>query len=582
MQNYFAHIIRLWYSKEKCRRPAPMSEKSFFDILFYTDRDAQCREVFYGDPDTEKIYSLLFNNWIHEKRHITSVLPISLKDTEGSFIWDGDSFLFKKLSGPKGGFYYLLLKEDYQIDLYRQTLNHLTQGVQIYDRNGYAVFFNQTSRKISQIPSSLDVQGKHLLDLFALDEEVSTTMTALRTQAPVINRVDHFRTSAGISILSANTAYPLKRGKQIIGAAAFEQTRDIVGACKESMIATEQALNGFKNNVPATRFSGYSFENVIGHGKALQEAVSIAKKIAPQNNSVLLVGETGTGKEIFAQSIHRSSKRSQKKFVALNCAAIPDSLIESMLFGTQKGSFTGSENRPGFFEEAQGGTLFLDELNSMSLSMQSKILRALQENSFRRVGGQKDISMDVRIISSCNKDPFQCIADNQLRKDLFYRLSTVMIELPPLSMHMEDLEELIQYHLSATAYQYVHNVTALDNQVMDLFKSYSWPGNVRELFHVLDYAQNLADGDTITLEHLPSYLLKEQKSIKKAPGVPDTPEASLDWENCSLQSLMDDYENKVILKALEHFGYNITQTAQALGLRRQSLQYRIHKYGIHI
>ena len=141
MQNYFAHIIRLWYSKEKCRRPAPMSEKSFFDILFYTDRDAQCREVFYGDPDTEKIYSLLFNNWIHEKRHITSVLPISLKDTEGSFIWDGDSFLFKKLSGPKGGFYYLLLKEDYQIDLYRQTLNHLTQGVQIYDRNGYAVFF---------------------------------------------------------------------------------------------------------------------------------------------------------------------------------------------------------------------------------------------------------------------------------------------------------------------------------------------------------------------------------------------------------------------------------------------------------
>ena len=141
---------------------------------------------------------------------------------------------------------------------------------------------------------------------------------------------------------------------------------------------------------------------------------------------------------------------------------------------------------------------------------------------------------------------------------------------------------MIQYHLSATAYQYVHNVTALDNQVMDLFKSYSWPGNVRELFHVLDYAQNLADGDTITLEHLPSYLLKEQKSIKKAPGVSDTPEASLDWENCSLQSLMDDYENKVILKALEHFGYNITQTAQALGLRRQSLQYRIHKYVIHI
>ena len=559
-----------------------MSEKNFFHILFCTDRDYQCRKVFYGDQNTEKIYSLLFNNWIQEKRHISTVLPISPEDTEGSFMWDGDSFLFKKLPAPKNGFYYLLLKDDYQIELYRQSLNHLTQGVQIYDRNGCAVFMNRTSRQISHIPSSLDVQGKHLLDLFAIDEDISTTMTALRTQAPVINRVDHFRTSAGASILSTNTAYPLKKGKQIIGAVAFEQTKEIVAAIKEKMIDAEQALDNFKKTSPETRFSGYTFDNVIGHGKALQEAVTIAKKIAPQNSSVLLVGETGTGKEIFAQSIHKSSKRSQKKFVALNCAAIPDSLIESMLFGTQKGSFTGSENRPGFFEEAQGGTLFLDELNSMSLSMQSKILRALQENSFRRVGGQKDISMDVRIISSCNKDPFQCIANNQLRKDLFYRLSTVMIELPSLSMHMEDLEELVRYHLSATAYQYVHSATSLDDQVMELFQSYSWPGNVRELFHVLDYAQNLADGDIISLEHLPSYLLKEQKKTKKAPGGSPAPEASFDWNSSSLQSLMDDYENKIICQALEHFGYNITQTAQALGLRRQSLQYRIHKYGIQI
>ena len=559
-----------------------MSEKIFFHFLFLTDRDYQCRKIFYGDPGSEQIYSLLFHNWVREKRHITTVLPISSEDAEGSFVWDGDSFIFKKLPAPKNGFYYLFLKEDYQTELYQQSLNQFAQGVQIYDQNGCAVFFNRTSRQISQIPSSLNIQGRHLLDLFAIDEDISTTMTALRTQAPVINRVDHFRTSAGASVLSTNTAYPLKKGKQVIGAVVFEQTKEIVAAVKEKMIESEQALNDFKKNVPETRFSGYTFDNVIGHGKALQKAVTIAKKIAPQNNSVLLVGETGTGKEIFAQSIHRSSKRNQKKFVALNCAAIPDSLIESMLFGTQKGSFTGSENRPGFFEEAQGGTLFLDELNSMSLSMQSKILRALQEISFRRVGGQKDISMDVRIISSCNKDPFQCIANNQLRKDLFYRLSTVMIELPSLSMHMEDLEELIQYHLSATAYQYVHSATVLDAPVMELFQSYSWPGNVRELFHVLDYAQNLADGDTISLEHLPSYLLKENKNAKKAPGESFSPEASFNWNNSSLQSLMDDYESRLIRQALKYFGYNITQTAQALGLRRQSLQYRIHKYGIQI
>lgn len=227
-----------------------MSEKTFFHILFLTDRDYQCRKVFYGDQGSEKIYSLLFNNWIQEKRHITTVLPISSEDTEGSFVWDGDSFLFKKLPAPKNGFYYLLLKEDYQIELYQQSLNQLTQGVQIYDRNGYAVFFNRTSRQISQIPSSLDVQGRHLLDLFAIDEDISTTMTSLRTQAPVINRVDHFRTSAGASILSTNTAYPLKKGKQVIGAVAFEQTKEIVAAIKEKMIKAEQALNDFKKTPP--------------------------------------------------------------------------------------------------------------------------------------------------------------------------------------------------------------------------------------------------------------------------------------------------------------------------------------------
>ena len=209
--------------------------------------------------------------------------------------------------------------------------------------------------------------------------------------------------------------------------------------------------------------------------------------------------------------------------------------------------------------------------------MQSKILRSLQERSFRRVGGQKDIKMNVRIISSCNKDPFQCIKDNELRKDLFYRLSTVMIELPPLRKHKEDLEELTNYHLSSTAFQYVHGLSEVSSEVMDIFHAYDWPGNVRELFHVLDYAQNVVDGPLILPEHLPSYLLKQSPKEK-----PDSNRSSIDFQDTSLQNLMDDYEHKLILQALEHFGYNITKTADALGLRRQSLQYRIHKYGIVI
>lgn len=494
-------------------------------------------------------------------------------------MWDGDSFSYERIDAPNQGFYYFLVKQNHLEDLLIQTLNLITDGVQIYDENGYALFFNQASRKLSQIPPTLDIRGRHLLDLFALDEQISTTMTALRTKSPVINRVDNFSTSTGVSIASVNTSYPVSKDNELIGAIVFEQTQNIIDCSKEKMAQAEKALRDFQPNTPPTRFSGYTFEHIIGNGENLQKAVRIARKIAPQNNSVLLVGETGTGKEIFAQSIHRCSPRKDKKFVALNCAAIPETLIESLLFGTQKGSFTGSENKVGYFEEAEGGTLFLDEMNSMSLAMQSKILRALQENSFRRVGGQKDISMDVRIISSCNKDPFLCIKENELRKDLFYRLSTVMIELPPLRNHKEDLEELIQYHLRSTVFQYVHSSTEISPEVMELFYHYDWPGNVRELFHVLDYVRNISDGNTILLEHLPSYLLKTKKASETLKKVPDT---FCSFQNTSLQNMMDEYEHEILCSALEHFGYNITKTADALGIRRQSLQYRIHKYGIHI
>lgn len=554
--------------------------KLFYDILFTVDKYFQLQEVEFGDSHVSDTYTLLFKNWIAGKRHITSVFPLTEEQTQGDFSWDGDSFFFKRLKTDNEGFYYLILRQDYLEELLINALNLVTDGIQIYDRNGCAVFINSASRKLSHIPASLDIRGQHLLDLFAIDETISTTLTALRNKAPVVNRVDHFRTTAGASIASANTSHPISSGNQVIGAITFEQTQQVIDSYKEKMSKIEKALHSFQSNTPATRFSGYNFQHVIGKGEALQKAVTIAKKVAPQNSSVLLVGETGTGKEVFAQSIHRSSNQKNKKFVALNCAAIPESLIESLLFGTQKGSFTGSENKQGYFEEAEGGTLFLDEMNSMSLAMQSKILRALQENSFRRVGGQKDISMNVRIISSCNKDPFLCIQENELRKDLFYRLSTVMIELPPLRNHKEDLEELIDFHLSSTALQYVHGKSQVSPEVMNIFYAYDWPGNVRELFHVLDYAQNVVDGPMIMKEHLPSYLLKQQKEAS-LPVYSDK-HTSLDFQNTSLQNLMDDYEHQILLNALEHFGYNITKTADALGLRRQSLQYRIHKYGIHI
>jgi len=548
-----------------------------YDVLFILDSETRFQSLRWGDEKAKELYGSLFEEWVARRRRAASVFPLPEGRDTGAFRWDADTFRFCRLPAPEGGAYLLLAKEDVRAYLFAQALDQLTDGVQIYDRNACAVYFNRASREISHIPSGLNPEGRHLLDLYRLDEDVSTTITALRTQSPVINRVDRFQAADATDIATANTSYPILRSGELLGAVVFEQTEEIVQKNMKRMEETQRALKAFSSHVGHIRFSGYTFDHVIGHSPKLQTAVAIAKKVASRDSSVLLVGETGTGKEIFAQSIHHASPRSRKKFLAINCAAIPETLIESLLFGTQKGSFTGSEDKAGYLEEAGGGTLFLDELNSMSLGMQSKILRVIQENTFRRVGGSRDLKLDVRIISSCNEDPFRSIADSRFRRDLFYRLSTVMIELPPLREHPEDLEELVQAHLMATSHQYVHSITEIDPRVYSIFRAYHWPGNVRELFHVLDYAQNVADSNVMRVEHLPSYLLKNAPAASRGAdgGFPE-----IDFSSATLQGILDDYERQVILRALEHCGYNISLTAQKLGILRQSLQYRIRKYGI--
>lgn len=223
----------------------------------------------------------------------------------------------------------------------------------------------------------------------------------------------------------------------------------------------------------------------------------------------------------------------------------------------------------------------------MSLAMQSKILRAVQEKTIRRVGGSEDIPIDVRIISSCNEDPFKAIRENRLRRDLFYRLSTVMINLPPLRDHPEDIETLMRARIRNFNIHYVNKVDKIAPEVLDFLKRYSWPGNVRELFHMVDYAMNVTDGDTIEMEHLPKHILKEYHGGEKvsedaAEAFGDMAVIRPDWSKETLQSVMDRYENEVLRQALDQYGGNISRTAEALDIKRQSLQYRIHKYGIII
>ena len=550
-----------------------------FDVLFTIGPREEFLSLTWGGEHAALPYRPMCEHWVEQRHKISEVLPLPPARPGGSLVWNGAQLSYLLLPAPEGK-QYLLLSWNANLEfLYTRALDQLPFGVQIYDKNTHAVYFNQASREISHIPSGVNITGRHLLDMYDLEETVSTTMTALRTQSPVIDRVDQFSVDNGTFIASANTSYPIFQNGQLSGAVTFEHTEETIQKYYQSIQDTRQALKHFSGSAAPVRFSGYTFENVIGGSEKLRSAAELAQRVAPQNSPVMLVGETGTGKEIFAQSIHRSSPRAGKKFVAINCAAIPETLIESLLFGTAKGSFTGSEDKAGYFEEASGGTLFLDELNSMSLVMQSKLLRVLQERTFRRVGGKKDLELDVRIISSCNEDPFQTVEENKFRRDLFYRLSSVIIELPPLREHLEDLEQLTWYHLEQTAFQYVHRITRIQPQVYQLLRAYRWPGNVRELFHVLDYAQNVADSDVMTVEHLPAYLRKNQAPAPRQ-SAPPTPSGHIDFSHTSLQALMDDYEKEVITQALDHCGYNISQTAQALGILRQSLQYRIRKYGI--
>lgn len=495
--------------------------------------------------------------------------------SHGELSWNDELFDFIRWESDCGAVYYLKKHTDANF-LYQSALEKVMDGVQIYDKDACLVYLNENSRKISEIPDSLSVRGKHLLDMYDVEESISTVLTCLRTAAPVLNRFDTFKTTNGSDVATVNTGYPVFQNKELAGVVVFEQNLEVIQAQIAWLEKIRIALTDQEEKLPLAKFSGYTFSNIIGTSQKLMDAVNLAKRVAAQNSSVLLVGETGTGKEVFAQSIHKFSLRKDKKFVAINCAAIPDTLIEGVFFGTQKGAFTGSTNSSGLLEEADGGTLFLDELNSMSLSMQSKLLRVIQEGTFRRIGGNQDQKTDIRFISSCNEIPAQLLKDNVLRKDLYYRLSTVTIDLPPLREHPEDIPLLAEGYISVKAYKYAKSIQSIGPDVITLFSQYNWPGNVRELYNVLDFVLNVVDGPVIGTAHLPRYLQDIQKPQVLSVG--EHQEES--WLHHDLQYTMDSYESQVLKAVLEYYGGNITRAADCLGLRRQSLQYRMKKYGI--
>ena len=320
----------------------------------------------------------------------------------------------------------------------------------------------------------------------------------------------------------------------------------------------------------------FNFKQIVGESPAMKKMLSLAAKVAESEvSSVLLQGESGTGKDLVAKAIHYGSQRAEGPFVAVNCAALPATLIESELFGYEKGAFTDAKARKeGLFEQAEGGTLLLDEIGELELSLQAKLLRVLEEGAFRRVGGLKDIPLDVRVLAASNRDLKAESEAGRFRLDLYYRLSIIQIDIPPLRERGDDVLLLSQHYIEKIGARLKRNrVTGLSAEAQEVFRKYDWPGNVRELRNVIERALILEDADKITTEYLPGGLLSPSRVAQTSAADAVSTRFVLPEEGISL----DEAELSFVQQAIERSGGNQTRAAELLGISRDQLRYRLKK-----
>lgn len=318
----------------------------------------------------------------------------------------------------------------------------------------------------------------------------------------------------------------------------------------------------------------FNFAQIVGESAAMKKMLALAAKVADSEvSSVLLQGESGTGKDLVAKAIHYGSQRADRPFVAVNCAALPATLIESELFGYEKGAFTDAKARKeGLFEQAEGGTLLLDEIGELELSLQAKLLRVLEEGAFRRVGGLKDIPLDVRVLAASNRDLKTESEAGRFRLDLYYRLSIIQIDIPPLRERGDDVLLLAQHYIDRISARLKRKkrITGLSAAATEVFRKYNWPGNVRELRNVIERALILEDADEITTEYLPDGLMPVHASTRSSATQSSF---ALPAEGISL----DEAELSFVRQAIERSGGNQTRAAQLLGISRDQLRYRLKK-----
>lgn len=454
-------------------------------------------------------------------------------------------------------------------------LHHADIGVHVIDNERRTVIYNEVMAKLEGLDTSQVVE-KDILEIFpSLNEETSTLIKVLHTGEPILNSTQSYLNFKGQRITTLNSTIPLYADDKIIGALEIANNITHIKNLSDQLIELQNELSSAKSSKKdlKTKIKRYNFNDIIGEDPSMSLAKKIAKKASNSISSVLIYGDTGTGKELFAQSIHYGGIRANKPFIAQNCAAIPEALLEGILFGTDKGGFTGAVEREGIFEQANGGTLMLDEINSMSLPLQAKLLRVLQEGYIRRVGGTKDIPIDVRIIATTNEEPLESLRKEILRKDLYYRLNVIFIQIPPLIKRKKDILILSNHFIKKYNSLLGKKVEKISEDVLNSFMEYTWPGNVRELGNVIEGAMNIVGDEEKVLKRedfISSIYIMQDKPLKKAIVFQE--------KTKSLPDILEEMEKEIIFSTLNNNQHNISKTAEELGIKRQTLQHKLKKY----
>jgi len=460
-------------------------------------------------------------------------------------------------------------------EMLQAILGAIDEGIHVVDANGITIFYNHVAAKLDGLTPE-EVLGKPVLEVFpSLDQESSTLLRVIENGEPIFNLPQTYTNWKGMRVETINTTLPVRVGKRLVG--AVEVAKDIRKLKELSERLLDLQAKVSKSKRSKRSFSdgvAYQFEDIITCSLAMEQIIQRARRAARTSSPVLIYGETGTGKELFVQSIHQASNRSGRPFIAQNCAALPASLLESILFGTTKGSFTGAEDRPGLFELADGGTLFLDELNSMPLDLQAKLLRVLQDGQVRRIGSSTSTEVDVRVIAAVNEPPQDMVERGVIRTDLYYRINVVSFEIPPLRRRAEDIELLTRHFLDKFNRQFHMNVSRVSEEVARLFRGYEWPGNVRELEHVIEAAMNMTEDDEIRIEHLPQHLLERIQQDRAGAAARETAGQDVGKKR-TLPEVLQEVEERLIADALRETDGNILQAARLLGIPRQTLQYKL-------